>query len=632
MGQPVTDNRFGYRPALDGLRAVAVAAVVVYHGYANTPGHPQGSGGFLGVDIFFVLSGYLITSLLVLERARNSRIDLRRFWYRRAKRLLPAVGVALLLVAVYGAITPAHRTGLQSDSIFTLLYIQNWHEVWTHTTTQFTPLSHMWSLSIEEQWYLVWPLALVAAMHSFVGRRRGVLVAVVAGLAVASAVEMAMLYRSFDIARVYYGTDTRAQALLIGAAFALLPNSDRPLRSGAARYTMEATGWLALTFLGFAILRAQGTDEFLYHGGFLLVAIATGLVITAAVRAESALRTTLAIKPLVLLGLVSYGLYLYHRILFAFLLPGRVGVTGVPLFVVRVVVSVAVAGVSYRFLERPIRDGSLTVKRPRLVLPVAIVSVVALVLVTTTSTEHTVPSTSVAPSTRAWLEQQRASTPPHTRRVFVVGEAQAFELQLHLGDTFTGLGIRGVAYGLSDCGIGVGDIVVGLRLPTPAGCGNWPQTFRSIADAYRPDIVALYVGDTELFDRVAGNRLLKVGSPKWTAMFERALDTARTQLTHTGARLVVLTSPCANSRDLTAAFGAIQRDRTRIDAVNRVIRAYATTSRGEVQFADLAALLCPNGKPLRDLDGKTISTPTSGLTDDGAKLVWKWIAAHTNTQ
>ena len=219
-----------HQPALDGLRGVAVVAVLLYHGGVSAAG-----GGFLGVDVFFALSGFLITSLLLAERASTGRIDLKAFWGRRARRLLPALLVVLVFVAVYAAVfaRPGELDRIRQDGLSTLLYLANWRMIfggqsYFESFEAPSPLRHTWSLGIEEQWYLVWPLvvALVLAWWRGAGRRAlGVMCAV---LAAASAVAMAVLASGADDpSRAYYGTDARAQGLLLGALLAVVP-----LRSG----------------------------------------------------------------------------------------------------------------------------------------------------------------------------------------------------------------------------------------------------------------------------------------------------------------------------------------------------------------------------------------------------------------
>ena len=219
---------FSYVPALDGLRAVAVLGVMLYHG-----GAPVAGGGFLGVDVFFVLSGFLITSLLLGEWTRTLTVKLGQFWARRARRLLPALLVMLVGVAIFVKLFsgPGEFAGLRLDSLSTLFYVANWHFIaaggnYFDATAQPSPLQHMWTLSIEEQFYIVWPPVVLLLLH--LGRKLRpsrrlwpVLAVAVAG-AVASAVDMRLSFQGgASVMRLYEGTDTRSQDILIGAALAV---------------------------------------------------------------------------------------------------------------------------------------------------------------------------------------------------------------------------------------------------------------------------------------------------------------------------------------------------------------------------------------------------------------------------
>src|SRR2546430_14428904 len=246
---------FTYQPALDGLRALAVLGVLLYHA-----GVSWAPGGFLGVDAFFVLSGFLITSLLVDEWRTRGRIDFRRFWARRARRLLPALVLVVIAVgayAVFGA-RPDELGRIRRDTLGSVLYVANWRQLFESSyfakLATPSPLRHTWSLGIEEQWYLVWPLALVVMVRVTAGRRWAV-IGMAAALAFGSAALMAVLFDPGDPSRVYYGTDTRAQALLLGAVLAFLVTSPRSRRPRQATATasliaLECAGILPPLYIG----------------------------------------------------------------------------------------------------------------------------------------------------------------------------------------------------------------------------------------------------------------------------------------------------------------------------------------------------------------------------------------------
>ena len=394
-----------YRPALDGLRAVAVLAVMAEHGGLTVPGsdRPLVPGGFLGVDVFLVVSGFLITSLLLLERQRTGRIDLRAFWVRRARRLLPAVGlmvpVTCLLVALAGL--PVDGATLRGDALAALAYVANWRFVVSDQSyfASFglpSPFRHLWSLSLEEQWYLVFPPAMVALL-AVLRRRTGALLAVLLGAAAASAVWMAVLSNpGQDPSRAYYGTDTRAQTLLVGAALAVVMVGLPAFTRQFAR-VLPALGTAGLVALGVLFATVPGERASLYHGGFLVVALAAAAVVAgvALPGATGPARWLLARRPLVAIGSISYGLYLWHWPLYVWLTPDRVGLDGPALAAVRVGASFAAAGVSYVAIEQPIRRHGLRGAARRLrhaglpdVRPVGLATalattVVAVVVVTT---------------------------------------------------------------------------------------------------------------------------------------------------------------------------------------------------------------------------------------------------------
>ena len=235
LGHPAP--RLRYEPALDGVRAFAVLAVIGYHADVHSL-----RGGFLGVDVFFVLSGYLITALLLAEHGDAGRIDVRAFYARRARRLFPALLLVLLGVAAYSGFVAfsGDRGAIRADALASLLYVQNWHLVWSGASyfTAFaapSPLRHLWSLAIEEQFYLVWPLALIALLRVARSSRR-VLGAAIVAAALASALLMSAMYHAgSDPSRVYYGTDTRAQELLVGALLAVLLSRSPRVPAAIAR-------------------------------------------------------------------------------------------------------------------------------------------------------------------------------------------------------------------------------------------------------------------------------------------------------------------------------------------------------------------------------------------------------------
>ena len=319
-----------YLPGLDGLRALAVIAVIVYHGNASWL-----RGGFLGVEVFFVISGYLITMLLLSEHRRSGSIGLGRFWFRRGRRLLPAVYALLIVVTAVSALFVRDElTRLRGDLIAALTYTMNWHLILGGTSyfDQFGRpplLRHLWSLAVEEQFYLLWPPVLLLLLACF-RKRPDRLLLVIAGAALLSAVLMAVLYRPADPSRVYYGTDTRMSGLLLGSCLAVfwhprqLAQRIPPVKPGLVR----VAGYVGLVGLVVLCVFATERGAFLYRGGFLVVDIVTLLVIAAIAHPLAHFGRSLGLPFLVYLGLRSYSIYLWHWPVFALTRPARTSTWG----------------------------------------------------------------------------------------------------------------------------------------------------------------------------------------------------------------------------------------------------------------------------------------------------------------
>lgn len=388
----------GYLPALDGVRALAVMAVIVYHANKTWLG-----GGFLGVEVFFVISGFLITSLLIAESERDGRISLKQFWIRRARRLLPALWVMLVLVAVYCSLFERDMLGtLRGDIIAAVIYGFNWFQIWVGTSYftafDFVPLRHLWSLAVEEQFYVVWPLVVFLVVR--LGRRKLPLVGVVfVAISLTIAVYVAATYRSGHIATItetpgqymaflghpvsridflFLGTFTRAGGLFLGAALAIfwrpwvLGSSPIGTRGQLLDVVFLAGfGGLVLSAVMFRdvveVIDVGTTGyDLLFRGGFLLVGLASVAVIAAAVHPTATMTRHLLGNPLMTyIGQRSYGLYLYHWPVFQMYrrFAGK-GLTPYE-FVLLFLLSLAITELSFRYVEMPIRDGRFSAWRRR---------------------------------------------------------------------------------------------------------------------------------------------------------------------------------------------------------------------------------------------------------------------------
>lgn len=369
-----------YSHGLDGLRAIAVFAVLLYHADLSWI-----RGGFLGVEVFFVISGFLITSLLLSEYRKTGGIDLVNFWFRRARRLLPAVFFMVFVTVTYAVVfLPEEIAGLRSDALAAAGYVTNWYlifanESYFEAVGRPSLLGHLWSLAVEEQFYLIWPIIAAAGLALF--RRGGVLLLTLVGIAASAGLMFYLYDPNVDPSRVYYGTDTRASALLIGAALAFFcapgkgfvnPNRGRgPFNVGgklrrrigwASPALMDLLGVAALVGLGWAFLNAGESDPSLYRGGFIVVSTATAVLIAAVVHPHTHLGVVGA-GPMRWIGLRSYGIYLWHWPVFMVTrpdldVPADV-LGGWQLLAVRLLATLILADVSYRFVETPIRRGAL---------------------------------------------------------------------------------------------------------------------------------------------------------------------------------------------------------------------------------------------------------------------------------
>jgi peptidoglycan/LPS O-acetylase OafA/YrhL len=409
-----------YLPGIDGLRAIAVLAVLLFH--AELPWIP---GGFLGVDAFFVISGYLITALLWTEYTATGTVAYRRFLVRRARRLLPALAAFLAGASLIAVLFARDVLGeLLREIPAAATYVYNWFAIATEQSyfesfARPSFFQHLWSLAIEEQFYIIWPLLALLGLR-FLPRRR--LLLLVAGGAIASTLLMAALYApGVDPARLYYGTDTRFAGLLVGAALALAWHPARA-RIGMNRFLIrakatDALGVVGLAILGWAFLTLRGDAlgaSQLYRGGFLLASLGTALVVAATAHPRTRLGRLLGTPTLRYLGRRSYGIYLWHWPVYM-VTRARidVGFDGIELFTFRLVATLVLAELSYRLVERPVRRGiflagirqwAAAPLRPpwptRAATAVAALAVLAFAVATAhTSWQATVAAAAVAPTT-----------------------------------------------------------------------------------------------------------------------------------------------------------------------------------------------------------------------------------------
>ncbi|GIU87519.1 MAG: membrane protein [Acidimicrobiia bacterium] len=634
---PAGDLR--YMPALDGLRAAAVVAVLLYHADV-----PWAAGGYLGVDAFFVLSGFLITSLLLAEHDRTGRIDLAAFWARRARRLLPALALVVAAVAAYAAFVarPVELPGLRADALATLGYAANWHQILSEQSyfEQYaspSPLRHTWSLAIEEQFYLLWPLFVLGVLRLRRGSVRALGVAC-GVLAAASAVWMAVLYEpGADPSRVYYGTDTRVQSLAVGALLATVAARRGPVRGRAGSLVLHGGALAAAAVLAAAWATTSDRDPWQYRGGFALTAVLVALVIASATQPvrPGPLARALSVRPLRWVGTISYGLYLWHWPVYVLLDEARTGLRGPALLALRLAVTFAVATASFALVEQPIRRGAGSPRAVRVALPAGATALVAAVVVATAGAVppafRDVEASELRPpeAVAARRDARVAAPAPEPRRVMVVGDSVADSLAPGLERYAPDHDLLVWNAAVPGCGIAtdVGDRwFAEWRGVEPRCLPGWRERWPAQLAEFRPEVVVGLFGAQDAFDRRIDGRVVRFDTPEGEALARAELGEALDVLSSTGARVLLLTTPYYR-------LGWPQRVEVErsplhepwVDRWNAIVRDVAS-KRVAVRVLDLNAFLNPAGTWTDTIDGiKVRSYDRSHLSPLGARVVAKWL-------
>jgi peptidoglycan/LPS O-acetylase OafA/YrhL len=614
------------RPALDGVRGAAILLLIAFHLVTFLP------GGFLGVDVFFVLSGYLITGLLLQEHAARGRIRLAEFWARRARRLLPAlfllVGVTAIVVAASAPISTLEAR--RDDMVSALLYFANWHFIATDQSyfaifTGVSPLRHVWTLAIEEQFYVVWPLLAVVALG---GRRRPkldrIFVMLIAG-ALASAFAMFALYEEADPSRAYFGTDARAHQLLLGAALAVLFQSRPDLLGGARARALARWSWPVVAVLvGAAVLGLGEQDPFYYRGGSLLFALVTayGLWLIE-VLPQSAPGRVLALRPLPWVGAISYGLYLWQWPMIVWLGDPRLGEDPWGTRLAEVAAAFAIATASFYLLERPIRTGRMPwlgwSRRRLAVATVVAVEIVAAVVVVSTvvdtgtavgrgledRSDTACPRGSPGVPGRSWCVRS-AGNAPSSLVVATAGDSTARALDPGLVRVAADRGWRYIQAAQGGCSVAPVRMPQSLQPRAVARSRECGAAVREVLSQVlaREDPDVWVVADRWLLTDtlIADGRVLRAGDPRRDRIIRAALRTAFDRLTARGARVLVIGTPptaqpagCAQKRRKVCDNVAhTVRDR----ATRRLARLYGQaieTSDAPVTYVEIDDFFCPRG-------------------------------------
>jgi peptidoglycan/LPS O-acetylase OafA/YrhL len=618
-------------------------------------------GGYLGVDLFFVLSGFLITSILLEEHAKKGSIDLKAFWIRRARRLLPALLSLMPAVALY-AWTLAPKSELRSlraDALATLGYVANWRAIFVKRSywemfAAPSPLEHTWSLAIEEQFYVVWPLVVLGLL--MFGRRRAVLVGTIF-LAFGSCLAMTLLYQGGDTTRVYLGTDTRGAAILFGAALAA--SSTEPPKAGRREHPttsgvsssralthvllLDMLGVGAALVLGAAWVLLDGKSALLYRGGFWVTQLCALVLIVCAVHAPSGVvARVLSWRPLRAMGVISYGVYLWHWPVYVVLTDVRTHLSGVALLALRLGVTIAIAAVSYRFLERPIRERGIAWGRPLVVVPTAIALAVVFVIASTRLVSAENPAGAFKPSVPSLPKpgRERQATmdilppaselPPGTLRVLVLGDSVALSLgaMMYWMQTWDDASVAHRAIG--DCSILEGYGQVHSMSGIKHGNGNCARAWVSDVTEVRPDVTVILLGGAYFSTMNVGTkseRWVSVCDPGWRDAFSKRLGALLADIAPWTKRRVVMLAAYPGTQWQTPT---IDDD---VDCYDHMLRDVATAAGADV--LDLNGYLCPDractlishGEPVRP-DGLHFDGPGA---EDTAHWVLHQLQPHGDT-
>jgi peptidoglycan/LPS O-acetylase OafA/YrhL len=613
---------------LDGLRAIAVIAVVVYHLWPD-----RLPAGFLGVDLFMVLSGFLITGLLVDERTRSGAIRLVAFWIRRFRRLVPALLALLAGVAVWVSIVGPDtlEPTVRGQGAASLLYVGNWklvHDGTSYATLSSSPspLLHLWSLAIEEQFYVIWPLVVVGVLLLARGRLRPLVMVAAAGAATSAALMALWFDPHRDPLRLYYGTDTRAQAFLIGALAAI---AARRFDSEASSRRLQFASVPALigVLAAFALLDTPST---LYRGGFGVFAVVAAVVVVAVTR-PGPVAAALDRGPLRTIGRVSYGIYLWHWPVIVLVTKDTSPFAGPALLAVRVALISALTAASWMLVERPYKHAARTLALPLAPIGIAAAAVALFALPSrqvaayadfdvsappasivdatpALSTPAQTPSriaalatatpASAAPVTTAAPPTTALTDLPQPKTVLVIGDSGTYDAAPALVAGFAAAGTRLVSTAYP-----------GEGLSRPDGVQDMWST---AIDKYQPDLIVVGLGtwDSDF-----------VVSHGWAA-YDALVNTTVARLTRGGAHVLWL-SVFPSEQILPDA-------RDRAGAQDRMFAALPSRYPDLIDYFDIGpALETRDGQAPRVVDGRLLRKPDGfHLCPDGAAAIAHAVLNH----
>jgi peptidoglycan/LPS O-acetylase OafA/YrhL len=668
----------GYQPSLDGLRALSVGVVLLYHA-----GFSWMHGGFFGVEVFFVVSGFLITSLLLDEHARDGEVSFRQFWFRRARRLFPALAAVLLAVAVWAALagTAEQQAQLRRDIVWSVFYVNNWGQILgdvPYFSGEPPLLRHLWSLAVEEQWYLIWPLVFVAVLRIRVPRH-------VVGGAIVAAAFVVFAYMFWMHSRtptplggppaafegvdrtnfLYLSTITRAGGLLLGAGAAFFWRPWRWTHAPDAPVgrLLDPVGAAAVAMLGCAASVAVLTEGYVYQWLLPLVSILSLVAVMVAVHpAALGFRRIMGWTPLVEMGKRSYGLYLWSWPIFVI-----VGATtgSVSTFIWAMALTVVVSEVSYRYLETPVRKGVIgrwwndraTITYWPLAGGAMLVGALALFYISvdefnrfeggdaavfeledldqTVSVAGTepaatgpgdasgsggLPTSSAAPTSSV--------VPAKSARLAIVGDSQANALAINLPDGIGGVFPQVVNGSVDGCSVyDSGSVQSSVSFGNNFSiCQGWQQEWATAAAGN--DVALVVIGAWDVFDIVDGSTSYGFATPEGDALFVNNLSSGIDAMLAEGANVALLEVACMRPQDVEGAGVRALPERgddTRVAHVNELLRQTAASyDSARVEFVPGPDEWCNDEMIATDLgyrwDGVHVYKP-------GANLIYTTVAA-----
>jgi peptidoglycan/LPS O-acetylase OafA/YrhL len=621
-------------PALDGLRGLAVAAVVLFH-----TGHLE--GGFLGVDLFFTLSGFLITSLLADERCASGATDFARFWGRRARRLLPALFALLLAMPLYAMFLaqPFEVDALRIQTLASLFYVANWNAIaagtdyWARENAP-SLLQHTWSLAIEEQFYLLWPLIFAAEWKGAQARAvsvssqeaglRRVLAVSLALAGLSLAVTAAAVCLGAGSARLYFGSDTRFASILVGCALACAVRLQPPVAAGRPRALLEGAGSLSLLLVVAAWFVLDGQSPVLYRGGLVVHAALAAVTMLAVLHPQPGfLARLLSFSPLRGLGLVSYGLYLWHWPVLQVLDAGRTGLDGARLLALQLFVSVAIAVASYVLLEQPVRRGRLvTARQARVAVPGMFALITAASLVAIRVPEVDVDSflRPVAFEAARFRDGNGRERRP---RLLVVGDSVGDTLAATLVGREERSGVEVINRARIGCGVQREVTRIrfpgGTVAPDGEGCAEWIDAWKGDLPALRPDAAVLVLGYPGGLEKEVEGRWTRPCDADFLAWHRRQLVEALTALGAFAGTVSITTVPYKGDGRHPSSL----RDRD-TDCLNDLFLGLRKDF-PSLAVVDLKEHVCPGGLCRASLEGNRLRPDGLHFHGPSAAVTGTWV-------